>query len=84
VKIVEARHRFEVEPLAEPLEHEEGRMTFVHVEHGRVETERAERADAADAEHELLAEPVLAVAAVEPVGDRAGPRRVPSTSVSSR
>src|SRR5439155_11983584 len=58
-------HRFEVEPLAEPLEREEGGMALVHVEDGRVETERAQGTHAADAEHELLAEPVLAVAAVE-------------------
>ena len=34
-----------------------------------VDAERLERAHAADAEEDLLAEPVLDVAAVEPVGD---------------
>ena len=52
-------------------------MALVHVEDGRLEAERAQRADAADAEDELLPEPVLAVAAVEPVGDRARLGRVP-------
>ena len=51
-------------------------MPLVHVEHRRLEAERAQRAHAADAEHELLPQPVRAVAAVEPVGDRARPVRV--------
>ena len=49
-------------------------MTLVGVEHlgRRVTGDPAvdpQRPDAADAEQQLLAEPVLAVAAVEPVGD---------------
>ena len=48
-------------------------MALVQVEDRRLEAEPAEHAHAADAEHELLAEPVLAVAAVERVGDVARP-----------
>ena len=60
--------------LADPLEAEEAGVALVGVEHlgRRVPGDpavRAERADAADAEQQLLAQPVLAVAAVEPVGD---------------
>ena len=44
------------------------------MEHRRRETEPAQHAHAADAEHELLAQAVLAVAAVQRVGD--GPRPV--------
>ncbi len=43
----------------------------------RRKAEPAQHADAADAEHELLAQPVDAVAAVERVGDGAGPVGVP-------
>ena len=50
-----------------PLEAEEGGVALVHVEHRRLEPERAERPRAADAEHDLLADPVLAVAAVQQV-----------------
>ncbi len=52
-------------------------MAFVHVEHRRRKAEPAQHADAADAEHELLAQPVDAVATVERVGDGAGPVGVP-------
>ena len=60
--------------LADPLEAEEAGVALVGVEHlGRRGAGdagvRAQRADAADAEQQLLAQPVLAVAAVEPVGD---------------
>ncbi len=65
-----------LDELAQPLELQERRVALVHVEDGRVEPEPAEHAHAADAEHELLPEPVLAVAAVELVGDRARPVRV--------
>ena len=43
-------------------------MALVHVEHGRFDPERRQGADTADAEQELLAHPVLAVAAVQRVG----------------
>ncbi len=54
---------------AHALEHEEGRVALVEVEHGRPDAQRFERADAADAEQQLLADPVLAVAAVQRVGE---------------
>ena len=62
-----------LDELAQPLELEEGRMAFVEVEDGRVEPELAQHADTAHAEHDLLAQPVLAVAAVERVGRVARP-----------
>ena len=59
--------------LPDPLEAEEAGVPLVGVEHLglRVAGDRAEgahRAHAADAEQQLLAEPVLGAAAVEPVG----------------
>ncbi len=57
-------------PFADPFEPEEPGMTLVRVEHLRREPERPQRPDAADAEHDLLAQPVLLVAAVQAVGDR--------------
>ena len=50
------------------LEAEEGGVALVHVEDRRLEPELAKRPHAADAEQQLLAEPVLAVAAVQHVG----------------
>ncbi len=49
------------------LDRQEGRMALVHVEDGWRDSERRQRADAADAEQQLLADPVLAIAAVERV-----------------
>jgi hypothetical protein len=46
--------------------------------------ERSQRPHAADAEQDLLAQPVLGVAAVEPVGDARPRVGFSSTSVSSR
>ena len=59
--------------LADPLQAEEAGVALVGVEHlglGRAgdPAEGAERADTADAEQELLVQPVLAGAAVQPVG----------------
>ena len=59
--------------LADPLDAEEARVALVGVEHlGRRMTgepaEHPQRPDAADAQQQLLSEPVLAVAAVEAVG----------------
>ena len=51
-------------------------MALVHVEDGGLDAAGGERLDAADAEQDLLAQAVLAVAAVEAVGDRALGRRV--------
>ncbi len=53
--------------LAQPFDLQEGRVALVQVEDVRLDPERRERADTADAEQELLADPVLAVAAVERV-----------------
>ena len=68
-----AREAAVLDELAQPLELEERRVALVHVEDGRLEPEPAQHAHAADAEHELLPQPVLAVAAVELVGDRPRP-----------
>ena len=57
--------------LADPLEAEEPGVALVGVEHLGVDAERVEGAHAADAEEDLLAEAVLGLAAVEPVGDGA-------------
>ena len=46
-------------------------MALVHVPHGGVDAERPQRAHAADAEHDLLAQPHLAAAHVERARDRA-------------
>ena len=66
-----------VDQLADPLEAEEAGVTLVgvvDVRRGRPGEPRPhpQGADAADAEQHLLLEPVLAAAAVEPVGDGAG------------
>ena len=44
-------------------------MPFVHVAGGRGDAHRSQRADAADAQHDLLHQPHLDVAAVELIGD---------------
>ena len=62
--------------LAQPLEREQGRVPFVQVEDGRRDAQATQRADAADPEDNLLADPVLAVAAVEPIRDAARRRAV--------
>ena len=78
-----ADHRFrgvEVEPaghqLADAFHAEEARVSLVHVEHRRLGPAGdpdvlAERADTADAEQDLLCDPVFLIPAVEPVGHRA-------------
>ena len=58
------------------LDAEEAGVALVHVEHRGLDAARGERLDAADAEQDLLAQAVLAVAAVEAVGDGALGRRV--------
>ena len=55
--------------LADPFERQEPGVALVGVEHLGFETERAQHPDATDAEHDLLAQPVLGVAAVQAVGD---------------
>ena len=61
---------------ADPLEREEGRVPFVHVEDARVDPERVERFHAADAEDDLLAHPHFQIAAVKFRGDQSIFRRV--------
>ena len=46
-------------------------MPFVHVIDGRAEAQRLERAQAADAQHDLLLDALVIVAAVELIGDLA-------------
>ena len=70
--------------LADALEAEEAGVALVGVEdlRPRVPGDRAELPDrphAADSEQQFLAEPVIAAAAVQPVGDLAQGRVVPST-----
>ena len=65
-----------LDELAHPFELEKGRVSLVQVEDRGVEAEATQHAHAADAEHELLAQPVLAVAAVEDVRDVARPRGI--------
>ena len=55
---------------------EEAGVALVHVEDGGLDAAGRERLDAADAEQDLLAQAVLAVAAVEAVGDGALGRRI--------
>ena len=59
-------------------------MSLVGVEHLGMQPESTQGAHPADAEHDLLAEAVLDVAAVEPVGDALRFERFPGTVVSSR
>ena len=54
---------------AQPLYLEEGRVPLVQVEDVRLDPERRQRANAADAEQQLLADPMLAIAAVESVSE---------------
>ncbi len=55
--------------LADPLEAEEPGVPLVHVEHLRIDAERPQRPNPADAEDDLLAQPVVRVPAVQAVGD---------------
>ena len=55
--------------LPRPLQPEEAGVALVGVEHLRVEAEGLQRPHPTDAEEDLLADAVLGVAAVEPVGD---------------
>ncbi len=61
---------------ARPLDRGKRRMSFVQVAHLDVEFERFEGPPAADAEHDLLHQPCLAVARVELRRDAAVERRV--------
>ena len=52
------------------FEREESRVALVHVKDFRVDSERAERFHAADAEHDLLADAHFEIAAVKLRGDQ--------------
>ena len=58
-----------LDQFADALERQEAGVTLVGVEHLRVQAERAQHPNATDAEDDLLAQAVLDVAAVQPVGD---------------
>ncbi len=60
---------------ANALDGQECGMPFVHVIDGGAEAQRLERAQAADAEHDLLVNALVIVAAVELIGDLAMLRR---------
>jgi hypothetical protein len=62
------RHPGLVHERTRALEHRERGVALVQVTDLRPQPEHPEQAPAADAEQQLLAEPVLAAAAVEPVG----------------
>ena len=68
-RLVERRPAGDV--LAGPLGEQERRVALVEVPDRRRQPERPERANAADAQDELLVEPHLAAADVQDVGDRA-------------
>ena len=57
--------------LAQQLQNQERRVALIHVPDRRRETQRAQRAHAADAQHHLLADAHRLIPAVEPVGDLA-------------
>ncbi len=57
--------------LADALEAQEPSVALVGVEHLGVDADGLQRPHATDAEQDLLAQPVLGVAAVQPVGDLA-------------
>ena len=50
---------------ANPLKREKGRVAFIHMENFRLDTERVERLDAADPEHDFLTHSHLLIAAVK-------------------
>jgi hypothetical protein len=62
--------------LADALEARKGRVAFVQVPHRRPQPQPADRAHRADAEHDLLEQPRVLVAAIETRGDPAVFRRV--------
>ena len=55
--------------FAHALEDHEGRMTLVDVPDARLQPEHADRPHAADAEHDLLAEPHVVAGVVQACGD---------------
>ena len=73
-RLVEAQAA--VDPFADAFQAEKTGMAFVGVEHLRVQAERSERTNAADAQDDFLAEAVLLITAIQPVGDRHDLRRI--------
>ena len=73
-RVVEA-HAFG-DVLVDALQDDECGVPFVEVPHGRCDAERAQRANAADAEDDLLLQPRLAIAAVQARREIAILRRV--------
>ncbi len=66
-RLVEAEPLGDV--LTDPLQAEEPGMALVGVEHLGVQAERPQDPHPADAQHDLLADAVLGVPTVEPIGD---------------
>jgi hypothetical protein len=62
--------------LTDPLKDDEGGVPLVEMPDHRIDAERAKRTHAADAENDLLLDSRFAVAAVQPRGQLAIPRRV--------
>ena len=56
---------------ADQLQREKRRVPFIHVVDRRLDAHRVQRMDAADAEHDLLLDPHLVIAAVKLRGDLA-------------
>ena len=73
-RVVEGRAA--LDEIADALQHDEGRVPFVEVEDRRLDAERLQRADAADAEDDFLLHAGFAVAAVQARRQLAVPRRV--------
>jgi hypothetical protein len=59
---------FDTHPLSNELERREGAMTFVQVQDAGRDAERAQHANATNAEQQFLADPDALVAAVQPRG----------------
>src|SRR6266568_9383998 len=70
--VVEGRRGSRGQPLAGELEAQKGRMPFVHVHNVRLcvgREDSPQRAQTADAEHNLLPDTGVLVAAIEVAGD---------------
>ena len=65
-----------LQELVDALEHHEARVPLVEVPHRRIQFQRPQRADAADAQDDLLLDARLAIAAIQARGEFAVPRRV--------
>ena len=71
-----AERQATIDPFADAFQSEETGMTFVRVEHLRMDAERPHRPYSADTEHDFLAQAVLFVAPVQPVGHGDGLGRI--------